>query len=205
MAQPVRCTADWERIEANYRAGVMTLREMAQADGNVTEGSIRKRAKRDEWTRDLKAKVQAKAEELVRKALVRAEVRNSDEMRTTEAQVVEVEAQVQARITMAHRADVTRGRKLSMTLLAELEAQTGDVGALATLGDVMRNPDENGVDKLNELYHKVIGLPSRTKTMKDMAETLRILIDKERQVFGIEGAGEAVASAFENLLDLAQR
>jgi len=41
---------DWERIEAGYRAGVMSLRELATLHG-ITEGAIRKRAKRDEWER----------------------------------------------------------------------------------------------------------------------------------------------------------
>lgn len=51
-------TPDWERIEADYRAGVLSLREIAAANG-ITEGAIRKRAKRDGWTRDLGAKIRA--------------------------------------------------------------------------------------------------------------------------------------------------
>jgi hypothetical protein len=55
-------TVDWERIEADYRAGVKSLRETAGAHG-ITEGAIRKRAKQHGWTRDLKDKVRAKADE----------------------------------------------------------------------------------------------------------------------------------------------
>ena len=53
---------DWERIEFQFRAGVMSLREIASAHG-ITEGAIRKRAKRDEWSRDVqkvKARTSAK-------------------------------------------------------------------------------------------------------------------------------------------------
>ncbi|CZW65294.1 Uncharacterised protein [Enterobacter hormaechei] len=36
---------DWEAIETAYRAGVMSLREIASQHG-ISEGAIRKRAKR---------------------------------------------------------------------------------------------------------------------------------------------------------------
>lgn len=60
---------DWEAIETAYRAGVMSLREIAAQHG-ISEGAIRKRAKRDDWSRDLAAKVKERADDLVRKAEV---------------------------------------------------------------------------------------------------------------------------------------
>lgn len=41
---------DWARIECEYRAGVKSQREIAR-ECRLTEGAIRKRAKRDGWTR----------------------------------------------------------------------------------------------------------------------------------------------------------
>lgn len=55
---------DWKAIELDYRAGIKTLREIADAHG-ITHGAINKRAKRDGWTRDLKAKIQAKAKKVI--------------------------------------------------------------------------------------------------------------------------------------------
>ncbi len=43
-------TPDWEAIETAYRAGVMSLREIA-SQHRISEGAIRKRAKRDDWSR----------------------------------------------------------------------------------------------------------------------------------------------------------
>ena len=43
---------DWERIELDYRAGVLTLREISDKHA-VSHVTIHKRAKRDEWSRDL--------------------------------------------------------------------------------------------------------------------------------------------------------
>ena len=51
---------DWERIEIEYRAGVQSIRQIAQAFG-VSDGAIRKRAKTQEWTRDLNGKNQGKS------------------------------------------------------------------------------------------------------------------------------------------------
>ncbi|HBY1076735.1 TPA: hypothetical protein MIP69_21135 [Klebsiella pneumoniae] len=45
MAKP-----DWEAIESAYRAGVLSLRDIGDKYG-VTEGAIRKRAKKFEWVR----------------------------------------------------------------------------------------------------------------------------------------------------------
>ena len=43
---------DWERIELDYRAGIKTLRQIADENG-ISHGAINKRAKRDGWERDL--------------------------------------------------------------------------------------------------------------------------------------------------------
>lgn len=112
--------ADWERIEAQYSAGTMSLREVA-AEHDLTEGAIRKRAKRDNWVRDLTAKVRAKADALVRKELVRTEVRKET---ASDTLTVEVEAAVQARIRLSHRNDIQRGRRMTNALTEELKEQT---------------------------------------------------------------------------------
>lgn len=44
-------TPDWEAIESAYRAGVLSLRDIGDKYG-VTEGAIRKRAKKFEWVRN---------------------------------------------------------------------------------------------------------------------------------------------------------
>lgn len=43
-------TPDWEAIESAYRAGVLSLRDIGEQYG-VTEGAIRKRAKKFSWVR----------------------------------------------------------------------------------------------------------------------------------------------------------
>lgn len=187
---------DWERIEAQYRANTLSLREIASEHG-ITEGAIRKKAKAEGWERDLSAKVKAKADALVRKEQVRNEVRK--EATESEKQVVEIEAQVQARIRLSHRKDIERNRNLLRKLVDELEQQTDNMDLLRKLGEIMYDPDEKGKDRLNEVYHAVISLPERTKTMKALGETLKVLIGLEREAYGI-AAQEQAADPLANLL-----
>ena len=51
-AVPVKAQPDWERIELDYRAGIKTLRQIADEHG-ITHGAINKRARRNGWERDL--------------------------------------------------------------------------------------------------------------------------------------------------------
>ncbi|HAG1014784.1 TPA: hypothetical protein G8O36_005366, partial [Salmonella enterica] len=112
MAKP-----DWEAIETAYRAGVMSLREIASHHG-ISEGAIRKRAKRDDWSRDLNARIQQKADDLVRKQEVRKTVRTKAEL--TERVLIEATAEVIASVRMEHRGDIRRARELTNILFDEL-------------------------------------------------------------------------------------
>ncbi|EOG1842526.1 hypothetical protein [Enterobacter hormaechei] len=178
---------DWEAIETAYRAGVMSLREIASQHG-ISEGAIRKRAKRDDWSRDLNAKIQQKADDLVRRQEVRKQVRNESTL--TERVLIEATAEVIATVRMEHRGDIRRARELTNTLFDELGAQCADVSALEQLGDIMFDPDDKGRDRLNEIYQKVISLPSRVKSMKDLSDSLKTLIGLEREAYSIENKAE---------------
>ncbi|EMK0352714.1 hypothetical protein V8J08_005026, partial [Citrobacter amalonaticus] len=170
-----------------YRAGVMSLREIASQHG-ISEGAIRKRAKRDDWSRDLNAKIQQKADDLVRKQEVRKQVRNESTL--TERVLIEATAEVIATVRMEHRGDIRRARELTNTLFDELGAQCADVSSLEQLGDIMFDPDDKGRDRLNEIYQKVISLPSRVKSMKDLSDSLKTLIGLEREAYSIENKAE---------------
>lgn len=187
---------DWERVEAQYRIGTMSLREIAEKHG-ITEGAIRKRAKRDAWTRDLTAKVKAKADELVRTESVRKEYAER-----TEKEVVEVEAQVQARIRIGHRKDIARSRVLAMSLMEELEAQTGSAELMQKLGEIMGDPDKSGNDKkLAEAYQKAISLGGRVQTMRSLADTIRTLVSLEREAYGLDNMPNAPADDISTMSD----
>lgn len=180
-----RTSVDWEAIELDYRAGIKTLRQIGEEQG-VTHVAINKRAKRDSWSRDLAAKIRAKADELVTKSLVTSSV--TKEGLAAERSVIDANAEAIKQVRLGHRTDIQRGRRILMALFGELEQQTGaaNVALLEELGELLRKEDDKGVDKLNDLYRKIISLPARAKTMKDLGETLRVMVAMERQAFGLD-------------------
>ncbi|WP_454844090.1 hypothetical protein [Pseudomonas gorinensis] len=174
---------DWERIEQLFRAGLLSVREIASACG-VSHTAINKRAKAEGWERDLKAKIKAKADSLVSKREVSSKV--STETLATERGIVEANAEVIADIRMAHRTDIGRSRRLANKMLDELESLTDNRELFEELGELMRDPDDKGFDRRNELYGKVISLGGRSKTMKELAETLKTLVLLERQAYDLD-------------------
>lgn len=196
---------DWESIERDYRAGLLSVREIAAVYG-VSHVAIGKRAKRDDWSRDLAAKINAKAEALVTTREVTNEV--TMETKRTEREIIEANAEVIANIRLSHRRDISRSRNVAMKLLGELEASTDNIELFEKLGEMMRHEDDKGQDRLNDLYHKVVSMAGRTKTMKDLADSLKTLVGLERQAYGldIEVKPQDVDPLKErNITDLARR
>lgn len=185
-AAPGPRSPDWERIELDYRAGIKTLRQIADENG-ITHGAINKRAKRDGWERDLGVKIQAKADALVSKAAVSSEV--STDTKARERAVIDANAQAVADVRLGHRKDARRVRQLTNRLMDELEQQT-DPATLAKLQElaaaVVTPGEKLGRDRYGELLEAVISLPERSKTLKVLAESLRIVVDMERTAFGMD-------------------
>ncbi|EMF4711019.1 hypothetical protein RH449_003097 [Providencia stuartii] len=190
---------DWEAIESAYRAGVMSLREIASQHG-ITHGAINKKAKKEGWERNLKEKINQKAEALVSKREVSTKV--STEKAISERILIEANAEVIANVRMEHRGDIRRARELTNNLFDELSAECADVPALSKLGELMFSPDDNGRDKLNEIYHSIISLPERVKSAKALSETLKNLVGLERQAYGLDDAQpNKTASQLSELMD----
>lgn len=177
---------DWEAIERAYRAGVLSVREIAAAH-EVSHTAINKRAKREGWDRDLKAKIKAKADALVSKREVSTEV--SSKQAETEREIIELNAEVIANIRMAHRGDISRSRRLTNKLLDELESLTDEQGTIQELIDQLKDGDHEDGEAMADvlaLAKKMSALPARTKTMKELAETLKTLVALERQAYDLD-------------------
>lgn len=175
---------DWEAIEGDFRAGVLSLREIAALHPGTNHVAITRRAKKEGWTRDLNAKIKARADELVTRAVVTPDV--TEQRKATERQVIEANAERIARVRGEHRGDILRLRTLALGLLAELEGQSADPALLEDLGEILRKPDDKGMDKLNDLYQKIISTPSRIDSAKKLAETLKAAISLEREAYGLD-------------------
>lgn len=174
---------DWERIETAYRAGVLSTREIAAMNG-VTEGAIRKRAKRQEWVRDLQAKIQARASRLVAASAVPAAQRRS------EAKIVDANAITSAGVRIAQRQDVSRVRGILQRILTDLEAEIpNDEPTLAELV-AQAEPDEAGGTKYTRAalltgLQRATAMPARVTNLRTVAETLKTIVALEREVYGL--------------------
>lgn len=182
MAQEKKPAPDWERIEADYRAGLLSVREIAAAH-QISHTYINTRAKKFGWVRDLSKRIQDKAEALVSTATVSSGV--STETALSDKAIVDANAQVIANVRLAHRTDISKSRGLVMTLLTELEHQTEHRDLYEKLGELMLSPDDNGRDKLFEAYQKAMSLGGRTSTMKALSDSLKTLIALEREAYGV--------------------
>lgn len=194
---------DWERIEQLFRAGVLSLREIATACPGSNHVAIARRAKKHGWVQDLSAKIKAKANDLVTRQGVTADV--TAERAVTDRAVIEVNAQAIANIRMAHRGDISRSRRLTNKLLDELESLTDEQGTIKSLIKQFKEGDHEDGEAMADmlaLANKIGALPSRTKTMKELAETLKTLVALERQAYDLDTkAGGTDADELSNLMD----
>lgn len=170
-----RKQVDWEGVERDYSAGLLSLRELADKYG-VAESYIRKKANQKDWSRDLSAKIQSKAEKLVRSEVVRSEVRT--EKAITEKEIIDVNAQALVNVKLNHRKSIKRVNDLVDTLFEEIEE-------LST----HKNADN---------------LPVRVDMTKKLMDTLRISIDKERQAFDIKDNTTPIEGAINSLIGAIQ-
>lgn len=206
-----KTSTNWEAIERDFRMGVRAVTAIASEYG-ITEGAIRKRAKKLGWVRDLNAKVRAKADDLVRKAEVRAQVREGQ--RLTESREIEVEATIQRDVRMGQKSDIKRTRLHCMKLLDELERQTDQPELFEQVEQILAQHKEGGElapasrAKLQGVMNKALSLGNRAGTMRSLAESLRILVALEREAFGIDAhpdAGEGEKEFLERLLNARRR
>lgn len=175
---------DWERIELDYRAGVLSLREIAEKHPNTNHVAISRRAKKEGWVRDLSEKIKNKAEKIVTEQTVTADVTAKSSV--SENEIIDSNARVIADVRLSHRKDICKARSLANSLLEELEHQTINREDYESLGILLRSEDERGIDKLNDLYMKAMSTPSRIVSMQKLADTMKTLIGLEREAFGID-------------------
>ncbi|PHM46001.1 phage protein [Xenorhabdus mauleonii] len=113
MAKP-----DWEAIESAYRAGSLSIREIAAKHG-VSDTAVRKRANLHGWQRDLTDKVK----KATRTKLVHSEVRRTGsqpEVRTDE-DIIEQAASEAAEVVLNHRTDLADWRRIANKLRTFLD------------------------------------------------------------------------------------
>lgn len=195
---------DWIAIEKDYRAGLKTLRTIADEHG-ITEGAIRKRAKRDLWTRNLDEKIQQRAQEKVRKELVRKP--GTQLVPETEKRTVEDYSDVVATVDLIQRDDVKIAMDTSRGLLSEL-ALMCDPRFKDALEWLVQQHDESGPtssggwknDKTAELYRYIVSHPGRVKAAKEIAATHGVYIPIQRKMYKLDADENKAGGSIDDVL-----
>ena len=184
---------DWEIIESDYRAGVKTLRVIADECG-ISHGAINKRAKRDGWERDLSHQIKKQAAALVSKSVSTDAVSNGIlvSKRTGDKAIIEANAQLIAGIQISHRQDIPRKKELVSKLFAEIEAQTDNKDLIEQLIKALKKNDDK---TLAGIAQKMASLPQRIKGVSDLVAAYKSLIGLEREAFGLNDAGASDPNA----------
>lgn len=200
-----RKRVDYGRIEAGWRAGLQSPHQLAaiytkDTGESLSHAAIIKHFRKHGIPRDLSAKIMAKSDAMVTEAMVTEKV--TPETIRRDRDIVDDASAVLTNIRLAHRHDIRRARTLTNALLSELEQQTdpNTLAMLRELGELLRSEDDSGQDRRNDLYQKVISLSERSKTLKTLADSLRVMVDMERTAFGMDKEQEKGADALTALL-----
>ena len=202
MVETGKKPVDWDAVAIDIRAGILTDREIGAKHGR-SHGAIQQYAKKHGIERDLTTRIQHKTKAKLAKAQLAKET-SQERAKLTEEQTIEIAAEAAATIVIKQQGRIGRHLRLSESLLSELESQTIDRTLYEQLGELMAAPDENGIDRLNELYRKIISTPSRIDSHKKAVETEKTLVALERQAFNLDkdatedgGIADAIRKAME--------
>lgn len=190
MTDKVR--TDWEMVEREYRAGTLSIREIAKNHG-ISDGAIRKKAKLSGWERDLSEKVNEK----VRTELVRTEVRTQSAQ--TEREIIEIAAATVVQVVRGHRVQIRQGQALVELLTKQLIDVAGKREDFEAEIEVM-TADDKGQERYNRLM-KAISLEKHSTIAGNLAVASKTWIGLERQAFSIKDESEPLKNGLTELFE----
>lgn len=188
---------DWEEIERLYRADLRTNAQLAK-DFGVHASTIRRRAEKGQWKRDLKSRIKERANAIVQERAVKSLA--SDQV-ARDDMTIEENAQITANVRLSHRRDIGEARALSMLLLDDLKAQIGtenrqrleDLFIEALKAEVI---DASAL----EAYERVTSVSNHVRTLKDLADIMSKFVALERQAYGLDDVDSSPVDALTTLL-----
>jgi hypothetical protein len=165
---------NWWAIEREYRAGQLPVAEVARLHG-VSRHAIGRRAKRDDWTRDLEAKVRRRISARLDDG-VKEDAEGDDGDETVEAAAARA-----VRVIRSHRADIARLRRIAEELARRTEAAL-------KIADTEEAPPVGGRDGLDAALVRLAQVTARVITL-------------ERAAFGLDERAKAAPADAEGETD----
>lgn len=185
-AAPARRRVDWDAVERDYRATQMTLRELGEKHG-ADSGAIARKAKKDGWSRDLTPAVRQATNAALIEAAISTQVSESQQNVSTAVLAV---AQQNTQVILGHRTGLKRITSIKEALLNQIEQAAQNLPDLAEVIEMVRNPDENGVDRANDAMRKAMSRTALVDDLKKLTEVDERVRKGEREAFNIDAKSE---------------
>lgn len=205
-AKTRRTPTDWDAVERDYRTGRFTKRELAEKHG-ISHTAINKRAIKFAWVQDLSERInqatqaklaqqvrneaKAKLEQFSVSTLVAKSVSDSFQ---NDVETIDLASDINAIVVSRHRKGLSEITDVRRQLLSQVAQAAANLPDLAEVIEMVRNPDENGVDKANDAMRKAMNRSSLIDDLKKLAEVDERVRKGEREAFGITTEAEENAA-----------
>ena len=181
-AAPVKRRVDWDAIQRDYSTAKFTLRELEDKYG-VFNSSIARKAKKDNWTQDLsKAIKQATNAKLTEQLIDESVSKGAQDVSTT----IQVAAEINKQVILGHRTGLKRITSIQQTLLGQIEQAANNLPDLEDVIEMVRKPNEHGVDKVNDQMRLAMSRSSLVDDLKRLAEVDEKVRKGEREAFALD-------------------
>jgi len=151
---------DWQALRAEYRTGLFSNCQLAEKYG-ISETALRKRAKKEDWGKDLSQQVQAEINSRLQKFEPQNTKFEPAQTRTLDSEIVEAAANSGVAVIQRHRRIIDKGQSLVASLLARIENDDGEF------------PDDK-----------------RVAMVKELSNAAKNWIDLERRAWNLDTAQE---------------
>ncbi len=153
-----RADIDWERVERLYRAGQLTIQQVADECG-VSNSQVRERAKKHGWSRDLSEAIAARTKEKISAIDVSA--------------LVEQSAQESAQ----------KSAQKSAALIKDAIEQASDIAA----GVIIKHRaslrlDADRADRVEALFDECMNGAESVRDVAALAQALKTLVDARAKI-----------------------
>lgn len=177
-AVPAKRRADWEAVERDFRTGKFTLREL-EAQHGVSYAQISRKAKELGWSKDLREVIkQATDAALLRETVTKAQKDATD--------TVLVAAEVNKQVILAHRQGLQALTQVKRKLLEHIEQAAVLLPDLEEVVELVRKPDDNGVDRANDALRKALSRSALVDDLKKLADVDEKVRKGEREAFDLD-------------------
>ena len=173
-----RKRVDWEAVERDYRTGKYSLRELESMHG-ISYAGISRKAKALGWTKDLREAIkQATDAALLHEAVTKAQ--------KDVTQTVVVTAEINKQVILGHREGLGRLTAINEKLLSQIEQAAEQLPELVAVIEMVRQPDENGIDRANDMMRKAMSRSALVDDLKKLTEVNERVRKGEREAFGLD-------------------